>query len=252
MKLARQVVFGLLVGVIVVLSLGAWLRVQREVEQFDIDMERDNLLVGRAIATGVTRTWNVEGEAAGFDFIRSFSSEQHHVQVRWVWLEGPLTDDTAPRLDAGRLGPALAGKELAHRSRELGYQLTYLPLTPPSRRKGALEISESLEAERAYVRRSVGDAALTTAVLVGMAAVLASILGTYFVGRPVHHLVGKVRRIATGDLTGPLTLHRKDELAELAAAINQMCERWPPPTRPQAGRPPPDWPRWSSCATPIG
>ena len=224
MKLARQVVFGLLIGVIVVLSLGAWLRVQREVGQFDFDMERDDLLVGRAIATGVTRTWRVEGEQAGFDFIRSFSSEQHHVQVRWVWLEGPLTGDTTPRLEPAHLGPALAGKELAHRSLGLGYQLTYLPLTPPSGRRGALEISESLEAERAYVRRSVGDAALTTAVLVGVAAVLASILGTYFVGRPIHHLVGKVRRIATGDLGKPLTLRRADELAELAAAINQMCE----------------------------
>src|SRR5689334_8684304 len=196
MKLARQMVFGLLLGVILVLTLGAWLRVQREVEQFDADMERDDLLVGRAIATGVTRTWSVEGENAGFDFIRSFSSEQHHVQVRWVWLEGPTEPDTAPRLEPARLGPAVAGQELAHRSRELGYQLTYLPLRPPSGRRGALEISESLEAERAYVRRSVGDAALTTAVLVFMAAVLAAILGTYFVGRPVYHLVGKVRRIA--------------------------------------------------------
>jgi two-component system NtrC family sensor kinase len=224
MKLARQMVFGLLLGVILVLTLGAWLRVQREVEQFDADMERDDLLVGRAIATGVTRTWNVEGENAGFDFIRSFSSEQHHVQVRWVWLEGSNTPDTEPRLAQAKLGPAVAGHELAHRSRDLGYQLTYLPLRPPSGRRGALEISESLEAERAYVRRSVGDAALTTAVLLFMAGVLAAILGTYFVGRPVYHLVGKVRRIAAGDLTGPLILRRKDELAELAAAINQMCE----------------------------
>ena len=33
-------------------------------------MERDDLLVGRAIATGVTRTWRVEGERAGLDFVR--------------------------------------------------------------------------------------------------------------------------------------------------------------------------------------
>src|SRR5688572_32319091 len=115
MKLARQMVFGLLLGVIVVLSLGAWLRVQREVAQFDADMERDHLLVGRAIATGVTRTWRSEGENAGFDFMRSFSSEPHHVQVRWVWLEGAVTADTTPRLDAARMRPAVAGQELADR-----------------------------------------------------------------------------------------------------------------------------------------
>src|SRR5688572_29426453 len=221
MKLARKVVFGLLIGVILVLSLGAWLRVQREVDQFVIDMERDHLMVGRAIATGVTRTWNVEGESAGFDFIRSFSSATHHVQVRWVWLEGPLSPETTPRLEQSRMGQVLAGQELAERSDKLGYHLTYVPLTPPSKRKGALEISESMEGDRAYVRRSVGDAVLTTAVLLGVAAVMAPILGTYFVGRPIHHLVGKVRRIATGDLGGPLILRRTDELAELATAINQ-------------------------------
>src|SRR3954452_1394117 len=182
MKLARQMVFGLLAGVIVVLSLSAWLRVQHEVEQFDIDMLRDDLLVGRAIATGVTRTWRVEGEQAGFDFLRSFNSEQHHVQVRWVWVEGPPDAATAPRLPIEQLAPVAAGQELANRSRELGYQLTYLPLTSPSGRRGALEISESLEAERAYVRRSVWNAALTTAALMAVAAVLAAILGTYFVG----------------------------------------------------------------------
>jgi len=65
---------------------------------------------------------------------------------------------------------------------------------------------------------------LTTVALIGVAAVMAAILGTYFVGRPVHHLVGKVRRIGTGDLGTPLHLKRGDELAELASAINQMCE----------------------------
>jgi two-component system NtrC family sensor kinase len=224
MKLARQMVFSLLVGVILVLSVSAWLRVRHEVEQFDVDMRRDDLLVGRAIATGVTRTWHSEGEQAGFAFLRSFNNEQHHVKVRWVWLDGHPDEQTAPLLPLEQLGPAVAGSELAHRSLALGFQLTYLPLTAPSGRPGALELSESLEAEREFVGRSVWNAVLTTVVLLGVAAVMAAVLGTYFVGRPVHHLVGKVRRIATGDLGTPLYLKRGDELAELASAINQMCE----------------------------
>src|SRR5262245_55485479 len=120
MKLARQMVFGLLVGVILVLSVSAWLRVQHEVEQFDVDMLRDDLLVGRAIATGVTRTWHSEGVQAGFNFLRSFNSEQHHVKVRWVWVDGSPEKQTAPRLPLQLLGPVLAGNELAHRSRQLG------------------------------------------------------------------------------------------------------------------------------------
>jgi signal transduction histidine kinase len=224
MKLARKMVFGLLTGVIAVLLVSAWLRVLREVEQFDSDMQRDDLLVGRAIATGVSRTWRFEGEQAGLDFIRAFSGQEHHVQVRWVWLDGSVRPENSPRLPVDELGPVRAGREFAQRSRELGYQLTYLPLTTPSGRHGALEISESLDGERAYVRRSVWNAALTTAALVAVAAVLAAILGGVLVGRPVHQLVSKVRRIATGDLGSPLVLQRGDELGELANAINQMCE----------------------------
>jgi two-component system NtrC family sensor kinase len=224
MKLARKMVFGLLIGIIGVLLISAWLRVYREVELFDSDMERDDLLVGRAIATGVLRTWRAEGEHAGLEFVRAFSSGKHHVQVRWVWLEGPPEPDTAPLLPASQLEPVQQGHELGYRSRALGAQLTYVPLTTPSGRRGALELNESLEAERDYVRRSIWNAALTTAALMAVVTVLASIFGNYFVGRPVHQLVEKVRRIGTGDLDTPLTLRRNDELAELAAAINQMCE----------------------------
>src|SRR4051794_18475982 len=137
MKLARKMVFGLLVGIIAVLLISAWLRVYREVELFDTDMQRDDLLVGRAIATGVLRTWRVEGERAGVDFVRAFNSGKHHVNARWVWLEGPQEPDTAPLLAAELLGPAREGRELSHRSRELGAQVTYLPLTTPSGRHGA-------------------------------------------------------------------------------------------------------------------
>src|SRR4051812_25825905 len=128
MKLARKMVSGLLCGIIVVLLVSAWLRVERERELFDTDTQRDDLLVGRAIATGLLRTWRGEGEAAGLDFVRSFSSEKHHVEVRWVWLEGTPEADSAPRVPLAVLGPLAAGKELSYRSAELGYQFTYLPL----------------------------------------------------------------------------------------------------------------------------
>src|SRR3954467_13847351 len=103
MKLARKMVFGLLVGIIAVLLISAWLRVYREVELFDTDMQRDDLLVGRAIATGVLRTWRVEGGRAGLEFGRAFSSGKHHVHVRWIWLEGPSDPDTAPMVAEAQL-----------------------------------------------------------------------------------------------------------------------------------------------------
>jgi two-component system, NtrC family, sensor kinase len=224
MKLARKLVFGLLLGTIVVLTLSAWIRVAREVEMFNRDTQRDDLLVGRAIATAVARTWKVEGEAAALSLVRTFGATATHVAVRWVWLDDAADGQTAPQISARELATVRAGQELSLRVEPIWAQLTYVPLALGGGRPAALEIGESLEGERAYVRRAVWNAAITTAALVAVAAFLASSLGGYLVGRPVHALVGKVRRIATGDLGGPLTLHRRDELGELANAINQMCE----------------------------
>ncbi|HWU88930.1 MAG TPA: ATP-binding protein, partial [Kofleriaceae bacterium] len=43
--------------------------------------------------------------------------------------------------------------------------------------------------------------------------------------RPISRLTAKARRVGTGDLSGPLQLGQRDELGELAAEINDMCER---------------------------
>jgi two-component system NtrC family sensor kinase len=223
MKLARKLVFGLLLGIIVVFAVSAWLRVVREVDLFDRDTQRDDILVGRAIATSVRRTWQVEGEAAIREFLRSFNLGSH-VQVRWVSLDGKEPGEK-PLLDLSLLAPVRAGQELSMRNQALGVQLTYVPLgLAGTSRSGALELSESLAAEAAYVRGSIWAAFVTTGALIVVAGFLTTVLGTLFVGRPVHQLVGKVRRIATGDLGGPVGLERHDELGELASAINQMCD----------------------------
>jgi two-component system, NtrC family, sensor kinase len=224
MKLARKLVFVLLSGIIVVLGFTAWLRVKREVELFDTDTQRDDLLVGRAIAIAVKHAWQLEGEDAARALLPSFNARSH-VPVRWVSLGPHPQADEAPRLPAPELAPVRAGQELSVRSEWLGVQLTYVPLAVPgSTRWGALELTESLDTEREYVRRAVWSSGLTTVALIAVAGFLASVLGAYFVGRPVHQLVEKVRRIGTGDLAGPVALTRRDELGELATAINQMCD----------------------------
>jgi two-component system NtrC family sensor kinase len=224
MKLARKLVFGLLSGIIVVLSVSAWLRVKREVELFDADTQRDDLLVGRAIANAFRQAWQLEGEAAARAQLPSFNVGSH-VPVRWVSLEPDAPPDVLPRLSAGELAPVRAGQELSVRSDRLGDQLTYVPLHIPGvPRAGALELRESLETEQAYVRRAVSSSVVTTVALVAVAGFLASVLGATFVGRPIHQLVEKVRRVATGDLGGPLEMVGHDEVGELAVAINQMCD----------------------------
>jgi signal transduction histidine kinase len=187
-------------------------------------MQRDDLLVGRSIAVSIERTWQRDGEPAARAMLRSLNAGSH-VPMRWVSLETHPPADEAPRLGPDELAPARAGQEVSRRVERLGEHLTYVPLgAPDGPRRAALELAESLEAERAYVRRAIWSSGVTTVALIALAGFLASVLGGYFVGRPVHRLVEKVRRVATGDLGGPLTLQRRDELGELAAAINHMCD----------------------------
>jgi signal transduction histidine kinase len=224
MKLARKLLFVLLSGIIVVLGFTAWLRVKREVELFDTDTQRDDLLVGRAIAISIKHVWQLEGEAAARALLPSFNARSH-VPVRLVSLAPDAPPAEAPRLRAGELMAVRGGQELSVRSERLGQHLTYVPLGMPGpARWQALELTESLETEEAYVRRAIWSSGLTTVALIAVAGFLASVMGGYFVGRPVHQLVAKVRRIGTGDLAGPVALARHDELGELAMAINQMCE----------------------------
>jgi signal transduction histidine kinase len=46
-----------------------------------------------------------------------------------------------------------------------------------------------------------------------------------FVSRPMRLLVAKLERVGKGDLSRPLVLRQRDEIGELAGAINAMCEQ---------------------------
>jgi signal transduction histidine kinase len=102
---------------------------------------------------------------------------------------------------------------------------TYVPVAIDGTRRGALELSESLSAERRYVRTTLVDTALTTLALALVSAGLSVVLGVWLVGRPVRALADKARRIGRGDFAGPVRLDQNDELALLAGEMNAMCDR---------------------------
>jgi signal transduction histidine kinase len=100
-----------------------------------------------------------------------------------------------------------------------------VPLQVAGDQRGVLEISEPLETERAYIRRTILDTVVTTLTLDGVCAALAMLLGAWIVGRPMSALMEKARRVGSGDFGGPLRLRQTDEIARLATEMNAMCER---------------------------
>ena len=71
------------------------------------------------------------------------------------------------------------------------------------------------------------DIIYRTALLIGgmvvISGLLAALLGIRMIGQPMRRLIEKTRRVAAGDLDGPVHLRSRDELQELSESLNQMC-----------------------------
>lgn len=62
-------------------------------------------------------------------------------------------------------------------------------------------------------------------ILVLISGLAAVMFGFGMIGRPLHRLIKKVRRVGKGDLAGPLPDLGGGEFSELATAVNTMCEQ---------------------------
>ena len=227
MKLARKLVVAFLLVVFGVFAVYAAIRVDREISLFETDMQRDAKLLGRALSAAMVEVWKADGEASALRIVEFADAQSKEVQIRWVWLDGAPVGDPA-KLSPDDLAQVRAGHEVVHKdplSSDTGHLFTYVPVPAPGARRGALEIGESLREERAYIRSTLLNTLLTTVVLIGTFGLVATLLGMWFVGRPIHGLIDQARRIGAGDLSKRLDVRQGDEIGELAVEMNVMCDR---------------------------
>ncbi len=227
MKLARKFALTLTCAILAVFSVNSVIDVQREIALFDAEIRRDNHALGRAVAEAASTNWAVRGEAATRSIVAESSDDD--VVVRFVWLDAKPGDPDAPGVPSDRLASLETTREAFVRwqptEEDPPALYTYVPLDLPGPRNAAIEVGESLVEERGYLFQTILQATLATAALVVLCGLLAVGLGVLFVGRPVRQLVEHARRIGAGDLSGRLPFSRNDEIGELAAEMNSMCER---------------------------
>lgn len=221
MKLTRKLTIALLLGLGAILLVNGWLRIHREIRLFERETIRDHHTMAHALSVSVAEVWRVEGEARALELLSRIDALEPQVRIRWVRPDAEPGSPLAPILAAGSRQTA-EHNTVTDRSAVPGRVVTWMPVpgTP-----GAIEIEESLAAERAYVtatiRRFVGYTFLITAV----SAAIAMSIGVMFVGRPVSRLIQQARRVGAGDLTQRVILPQRDELGELAREMNVMCDR---------------------------
>ncbi len=214
MNLVPKLSLTFIAGVSVVLAINGYLRVRREVALFESDRIRDGAQVAKTLAVAVSTVWQADGSERALALVRRADAEEGRLRVRWLQDDPPVRipdDGSLTYVGTDGLGNA--------------ERYTVVPVRAPGAVRGALEISQPLDAEKAYIQTTILDTVATTLTLDGVCAALAMLVGAWVVGRPMGVLVEKARRVGAGDFGGPLHMKQKDEVSRLASEMNRMCER---------------------------
>jgi two-component system NtrC family sensor kinase len=228
MKLAAKLVSAVLLAVGILLALDGYFTVQREIELFQTDMRRDARVLGRTLQPLVEHAWRAGGAERALRLVAEANEQEELVTIRWVWLTGLPDERYRPHASHGDLGQLLNRHHLsfvADDEHGEGYLYTYIPVAVDGQEPGALELSESLRPLATYTRNSIVRTVVLSVLLVVAGILVLVPLGIGLVGRPLHRLIAKVRSIGAGDLSAPLQIRGRDEIAEVAEALNTMCEQ---------------------------
>jgi len=226
MRLTWKLTLAIALGIVLVLTLSAWVRIRADADAYHRDTLRDHYVVGRGLATAVELLWAREGEERAFELVRLVNARENRIGIRWVWPD-ETSGPSAPRLRAGLPAPkaAVRSSEVRPEGKDPGYVVTYVPVRLHAARDGAIELSESLADERELVRGALLRSTMTTLLLIVICSALILLFGVVFLARPMKLLVQKADAIGAGDLDSPLVVTQRDEIYDLATAMNTMCER---------------------------
>ncbi|MGB2986045.1 MAG: ATP-binding protein, partial [Phycisphaerae bacterium] len=214
--------------VFVVSGVAAYLRVQREIGLFEREIRRDHELAGADLAAAVQTIWRLAGEEAALAYVDELNEGKGHVLIRWVWPDAVQGAPAGPRAAREQITQLKASGDVTYaRVEEGGHDCacTYVASVTPTGRLGAIELSESLADEKAYVRTTLVRTAIVTIVILLLCGLFTMALGALVVGRPVRLLIDKARRVAAGNLSGRLEISPRDELGQLAGELNAMSDQ---------------------------
>ena len=225
MKLAVKLTSALVLGIVAVMAVYAAVQISNEVVLSEADTHRA-WRNGLAWLGAVESVWAREGEARARELIELSRRRAGAEGVLRVFSLAPDAPDRAPlsaedvrALEAGdvlrRVLADAEGQEWQH-----AWVVVRTAAQPT-----AIEHLEPLAQERTFIRMSHLAIIGATVAIVVVCALLVSFLHVRLVGRPLEHLRDKARRAGAGDFSKPLLLRRHDEMGDVTAEINAMCDR---------------------------
>jgi signal transduction histidine kinase len=228
MKLSSKLALTLVLGISAVMSINAYVRVQREVALFESDQVEDQHNEGRVLAAILRGIEGRDGEARVRQLVRDAQGSGSAVRLEWVALDAGRPPQDRGHLTAHQRAALQAGREVTLVQEDAlgGARRTiYIPVLDEGAPPAALALSESPSPPASYVRTSILQSAASALLAVGICGAFAAATGSWFVGRPLRLLCEKARRVGAGDFTGRLDFPQRDEVGQLAAEIDAMCDR---------------------------
>ena len=213
MRIVPKITLVLAIAITAVLSVRAWMRVDRETDLFDTDMKRDHRVVGHVLRSSVAEVWTIDGPARAKSLIDAANGAEGGVRVHWLPGAGVAAT------------PAGSEYELQQIDSSTHDLVSVFTIDQNRPELGRFEIRESLAERDRYVHGTVMSTIVNVVVLVGICGLLALLLNRWLVGIPMQALIHKARRTGSGDLAHPLQIRGRDELGELAEEMNAMCEQ---------------------------
>ncbi len=205
MKLVAKYTFVLVAALGLAIATTAYFHVQHDQLHFEDDMRTDHRVVGHVLATLLADIWldtPERGERRSIDMMELANSGGGAARFEWA--------------------PGAASPEL---QRIEGHEfVSRFPVTARDKSIGSLLVRESLEDNDRQLRADIAYTLASFGVIVVLCLIASLTLGGWLVGRPIHKLVDKARRIARRDFSGAVDIGRKDELGDLAAEMNVMSD----------------------------
>ncbi len=222
MKLAAKLTLAVAGVAVFALALDSWMDQRRRADLLAMDVEKD-WRMGRILQANVETLWRAQGLETARLLVESTDRAVPTRMIHFVVL-ADLPPDLQQELPASRQRQDVAWR---YRPDETGSEMrfVYVPLAPHGRVEAAIMAGESLQRRDAFLRESHLRTGMVGGGLLGLSGLLAMVLGSWLVERPIGVLRTTVRALGDGRPPPPVRWNRRDELGDLASELNAVGER---------------------------
>ncbi len=228
MRLAIKLVCLLVLVNVALAAVFGYISVQRQVDQFELATRDEAERLGQALESLLVDAWQRAGDQGLQGVVGKATTDEREMRIRWVWFDSQPGTRYAPSARIEQLTTITIQQHQTVQVLDPNGESrlnVYWPVALKAQHPGGLEFSRATfdldAAKREIILRSV----LLITSMLALSGLLAAILGVRLIGRPLRQLSEKTRRVACGDLSGPIDLHSHDELTELAESLNRMCRQ---------------------------